>query len=87
MATHNSFPLVRIHPAAHKHLSEISEALNKAGRHISMTALASEAILSIPMPNGNNQSSIEAQSNLFEFPPKPMATDPGPASKEEKVTP
>lgn len=55
MPTENKFPLVRIHPAAHKHLIEIVEALRAAGRPLSMTVLATDAILSIPMPNGHTR--------------------------------
>jgi hypothetical protein len=47
------FPLVRIQPAAHQHLLEVYKAMKEAGRPISMTLLASDAILSIPIPNGH----------------------------------
>lgn len=53
MNKQNQFPLVRIHPAAHQHLTEIYKALKEAGRPISMTVLATDAILAIPMPNGH----------------------------------
>ncbi len=59
MTTNNPFPPVRIHPAAHEHLSKIVEALHKAGRPISMTRLVSDLILSLPIPQPNGHQPCE----------------------------
>ena len=47
---------VRLDPSAHEHLSQIIEALHKAGRAISMTRFTSDLILSQPIPNGNGHT-------------------------------
>jgi hypothetical protein len=72
MTTNNPFPLIRIHPAAHEHLSEIVEILHKAGRPISMTRFVSDLILSqpIPMPTPNGH--------------QPVNVDPGCQDGKEK---
>lgn len=73
----NNTEQIKIWSPAHRWLKQISAAYKERGESSkSMTALASEAILSIPMPNGKNQPSAEAQLTLLEFPPKPVATDP-----------
>ena len=50
----NQLPHVRIEPAAHERLSQIIDALKKAGRNISMARFLSDLILAQPIPNNGH---------------------------------
>lgn len=53
--------MLKIWKAAHAWLKQVSDAYKARGESSrSMTMLASEAILSIPMPNGNGHEAGEA---------------------------
>jgi hypothetical protein len=57
----SAFPLIRLHPAAYEWLKNISSEFGKYGTPKSMTSIASEAVLSIPMPNGHGPAQPGAQ--------------------------
>ena len=60
----DTYPQLRISPAARKHLDKILPKYQKSrGMYISMTSLASEFILAIPVPeNGNGKRSEDADA-------------------------
>jgi hypothetical protein len=71
----NKRPPVRLTPSAHKHLTHLYEIYNRNGRSRNMTDIASEAILAIPIPNGNHKTPCE----------EPVGVQvPAPVHEEEK---
>lgn len=51
----DTYPQVRISPEAHAHLMKVWNQARKArGYRVPMTTLASEAILSLPLPKNSN---------------------------------
>lgn len=56
----NNIKYVKVWKTAHKWLEDVSDAYKRQGiTSASMTALASQAILAIPKPNGDIPSLIE----------------------------
>jgi len=53
MYSSTKFPPVRIQPAAFAWLKKIYHIMKERGTPESLTALASRAILALPLPNGN----------------------------------
>lgn len=60
----DEYPQVRISPEAHAHLLKVAPLYRKTrGHRVPLTTIASEAILSIPLPkkdNGGKKSRTEA---------------------------
>jgi hypothetical protein len=52
---------VRLDPASHQRLTQIVDALHKAGRRVSMTRFVSDLILSQPVPSNNEQKPTDSQ--------------------------
>jgi hypothetical protein len=72
----NNVEQIKIWKSAHIWLMNLSKARKALGESsASMTSLASQAILSIPMPNGNNHNLAAAIAASEESGPEPSTTD------------
>lgn len=55
MTENSKYPKVRVTQQAHAHLQKLLPAMKRERSNISMTDLASEAILNIPLPQPENK--------------------------------